>query len=867
MSVLSINPPYPVFTDVDGDPLNNGYIYLGVANQNPEVSPIAVYWDKALTIPAAQPIRTSGGYPVRNGTPSRLYANGNYSITVRNKVGTFIYSSPNVNDFTISYGLSTEDSSAVGDGITDDTAALNGIDVTAPYGSTLFFEPGKTYRTTAGLVFKNITSLKFQGSSVKPDASFISAGGVAVSMGSTIATYSAFAPFVVSANSKNVTLPTGVSAAVGDVLLFKSTSVRVADGIANYLHGMWTIVESASGQDIVITTPFYDAFSVTGIERRKGAAKMAVDGLVLDLTNSANTTPYFVGLFMAGSNMVVESSKFTGNKYAMVGAQFAGENVSFRGNVVNNFLNIQGLPLPGRVGYGVLLEANNGVISGNIFADNKHAVSGGGRSWVNINPIVENNLITENIANGVADGYAGSVDMHCNVAGRFIVKNNHITGYGQLINVRNKSALITGNTLVQLGTPASAIAGNELPFDDVVISENKVSLFALNSMLFGSYSGAAGMTSFKNISIRDNTVVSGRIFAGSTVGVVYEKIAITGNRLENGDFLLNLGGNAVAVDGLTISGNQTINSKGLIVIASDSAASVSNVRVTDNTHVSSAIADYVIPVWFAGAALTKTAQFKNIEVCCNVIDHTLNTSTSWCMSFINGTFTRPKIGSNTLTRGASQPTKGATFAKADFVELQLTGNVLDSDIYYSTDATVSLAFTKLNFSGNSLATWSTDEASTDITYTDSIVSANNFHSVVLNSRVGSGGWAGSNELQFFGNRTRKSTGGSVTIGSQAVGNKFRSYGNTLGDYLVDNSLTYYAVPVGNMLLGPNPQYWKGSTLVSLAGEVMRNSNAPTTGTWAVRDRVINMTPTVGQAKAWVCTVAGTPGTWVSEGNL
>jgi len=43
--------------------------------------------------------------------------------------------------------------------------------------------------------------------------------------------------------------------------------------------------------------------------------------------------------------------------------------------------------------------------------------------------------------------------------------------------------------------------------------------------------------------------------------------------------------------------------------------------------------------------------------------------------------------------------------------------------------------------------------------------------------------------------------------------------------------------------------------------------APTTGTWNVGDRVKNITPTVGQPKAWVCTVAGTPGTWVSEGNL
>lgn len=43
--------------------------------------------------------------------------------------------------------------------------------------------------------------------------------------------------------------------------------------------------------------------------------------------------------------------------------------------------------------------------------------------------------------------------------------------------------------------------------------------------------------------------------------------------------------------------------------------------------------------------------------------------------------------------------------------------------------------------------------------------------------------------------------------------------------------------------------------------------SPTSGTYIVGDRAWNSVPTVGQPKSWVCTVAGTPGTWVSEGNL
>jgi hypothetical protein len=45
------------------------------------------------------------------------------------------------------------------------------------------------------------------------------------------------------------------------------------------------------------------------------------------------------------------------------------------------------------------------------------------------------------------------------------------------------------------------------------------------------------------------------------------------------------------------------------------------------------------------------------------------------------------------------------------------------------------------------------------------------------------------------------------------------------------------------------------------------ASAPTQGTHWVGRIVDNETPTVGQPKGWVCTVAGTPGTWVSLGNL
>lgn len=70
----------------------------------------------------------------------------------------------------------------------------------------------------------------------------------------------------------------------------------------------------------------------------------------------------------------------------------------------------------------------------------------------------------------------------------------------------------------------------------------------------------------------------------------------------------------------------------------------------------------------------------------------------------------------------------------------------------------------------------------------------------------------------------------------------------------------------NCKFGPVRVY-SGSVEIKTENNVVNGTAAPTTLRWEVGDRVINSVPTVGQPKSWVCTVAGTPGTWVSEGVL
>jgi len=97
MSGIQIETPFPIFNDIDGQPLENGYIFIGTANLNPITNPVATFFNAALTIPATQPIRTLGGYPMNSGTPARFFVGSDYSIQVQNRNGSVIYTSLNGN--------------------------------------------------------------------------------------------------------------------------------------------------------------------------------------------------------------------------------------------------------------------------------------------------------------------------------------------------------------------------------------------------------------------------------------------------------------------------------------------------------------------------------------------------------------------------------------------------------------------------------------------------------------------------------------------------------------------------------------------------------------------------------------------------
>jgi len=114
---VTLNPganPYALFTGLDGRPLNNGRVYIGVAGQDPETNPQPIFWDADGNVSANNPMQTQAGYIWNAGGPARFWTQDNaYSIRARDSLGRQVFYERNVS-FELPAGIVT--SSAIADG-------------------------------------------------------------------------------------------------------------------------------------------------------------------------------------------------------------------------------------------------------------------------------------------------------------------------------------------------------------------------------------------------------------------------------------------------------------------------------------------------------------------------------------------------------------------------------------------------------------------------------------------------------------------------------------------------------------------------------------------------------------------------------
>jgi hypothetical protein len=175
-------------------------------------------------------------------------------------------------------------------------------------------------------------------------------------------------------------------------------------------------------------------------------------------------------------------------------------------------------------------------------------------------------------------------------------------------------------------------------------------------------------------------------------------------------------------------------------------------------------------------------------------------------------------------------------------------NVFKSDLYdaFSVQGSVASSFsTNDKFYCNRLNGYISEFAGVDATYVNPYFEGNT-------------GGAGNSRSVYYAN-----TGTVRCINPVFKNMSFKAELAAAGPTLYIEQGWYSATPTVNNAAGARLVNFYGA----LGRAIGYGTAAPTTGTWAVGDRVYSQSPSVGNPKSWVCTVAGTPGTWVSEGNL
>uniref|UniRef100_A0AAU8BBC3 Tail fiber n=1 Tax=Bacillus phage Adastra TaxID=3143958 RepID=A0AAU8BBC3_9CAUD len=96
--------------------------------------------------------------------------------------------------------------------------------------------------------------------------------------------------------------------------------------------------------------------------------------------------------------------------------------------------------------------------------------------------------------------------------------------------------------------------------------------------------------------------------------------------------------------------------------------------------------------------------------------------------------------------------------------------------------------------------------------------------------------------------------------------KSNNSGNTLHKKIMDQITSVYSKNTLEMVMRGLDSNSMDNTKL-MVRNIEKHTSAPTVGTWNVGDTIMNSTPGILTKRGWVCTTAGTPGTWQTLGEV
>lgn len=753
--------------------------------------------------------------------------------------------------------LTLEQFGAVSGGIIDCRQAFLDADAAAPLGSRLVLSPGSIYRVSAAPTLKNISYIEGNGATIKMIADDLGAGAIALVMRNLLATItiSVSEPIVVAGGTDRVPKTSQLSGVqVGDMLCLRSSQARTwlnSGSNTAYYDGQYAVVSEVRDAELVVTTGFYGSFPVSSIDHYRPAKSMAVRNLDFDLSQTKSTATTVIGLDIRGINMLVENFRLNGNDYVAIGLQMQGEG----GVVINPFIDgaLNGLGNgSARLGYGINLGGNNLRVY-NITAHNvKHAVTNAVRSVVSRGLGVYGGSVKQYRRDASFDTFLAAVDTHANTLDIFEVIGVNIDTEGHACLFRNGKLRMVGCSITLRGAYNSEVVrDNELPCSYLDFSDNDVTLSADSHIVFDP----AASQQPSNARFTRNNIRGPGHFIRTRNQMVYDAngIQLVDNYIDGLRSIFNITLGAGSMRGLLSSGTY-----GQMAASSQFAMRLMTDTTGTGTYVDTKICDGSVLSWAANS-------LANVEGV-----------------HLRGTFVGLLIDSIKLRiqNGVNYTARGIWFDRCNLSRARINGVDVDSEIISDGDTVapggtgISTMHDDVLYTSNSVEAIRFNEAANGAGFVmkrvkvdgNPITNTRGASCVSIGFASGTTSLADSDDIPVTNNvlSTTAANCISAIVPSGTAYSKLSVQCNHMSGAYAESTARYRIPPLGNV--SPNPLAFRGGTTIRPDGRVTASS-APASGTWAVGDRVFNSVPAVGQPKSWVCTVAGAPGTWVSEGTL
>jgi hypothetical protein len=576
MTAISITPGYPTFADTDGSPLNDGYVYIGLENQDPITAPTGAFWDKAFQVPADQPLRTSGGYIVRNGTPAAVYTGASYSILVQNKNLVTVYNAPsavitnvtnNVEEITQYQGAHATDPIARNDGtplevgdlyfntVINELKVWTGTDwvPASPGAITVQNFTGTGAQTGFNLatapVAENNTQIYIDGVYQQKDTYTVAGATINFSTappylsGIEVVTFSIAALGTVDAS--NVSYNEGSLGAVNTSVqakLRESVSVKdfgaVGDGVTDDTAAIQAALNAANNKTLLFNEGTY-------------LVSKGVSDYVLEVPNS-------ISIVGTEAQVTIKLSTATGTAY-MLGRSTASSHFSMEG---------------------IILDGNSTVLTG-----------------INCNGV---HLPEASIVKSKNNVYLNLKDQGSALGGKGIYANNS-TLYISEINVENDTfSNITRNAV-------QTYNGTQITIKDCYGTGFLTSFTDINGQILG-------VNVRTKCTIKNNVVNCDAAFllSDSVFSLLGDDVECTGNKVTGGGVQIvvhDMTGTTVSLRNYVISGNMLWDSKATAITINQNSATYGNnsnqqIVVSNNNIYSPALTGISVVGAYAGSGAT-----------------------------------------------------------------------------------------------------------------------------------------------------------------------------------------------------------------------------------------------------------------------